>query len=258
MSGERGLVGRNISFARGGRLILQSVSVSAQRGEFIAVLGPNGAGKSTLLSVLAGLLRPDSGDVRLDGRPLDAIAARELALRRAFLPQNPRCDWPIPVERLVALGLTPSLPAFGGFNASDTARIEAALQACDLLAHRRQSATTLSGGELARAMLARALVGDPDLLIIDEPLAGLDPRHALDAAQRLGRLARERGKLVIAAVHDLNLALRHATRIWALRDGRLLADGPPATTLDAALLRDVYDVTGSVAGEGAGAYVDYA
>ena len=107
-------------------------------------------------------------------------------------------------------------------------------------------------------MLARALVGDPDLLIIDEPLSGLDPRHALDAAQRLGRLAREDGKLVIAAVHDLNLALRHATRIWALREGRLLADGPPATTLTAALLRDVYDVAGCVSGEGPRAYVDYA
>jgi iron complex transport system ATP-binding protein len=247
-----------LEISRGGRLILKSVSVSARRGEFIAVLGPNGAGKSTLLSVLAGLVAPDAGRVLLDGQRLGGIAPRLLARRRAYLPQNPRCDWPIPVERLVGLGLTPSLPVFGGFAAEDAARIEAAILACDLTEHRGQSATTLSGGELARAMLARALVGDPDLLLIDEPLAGLDPRHALDAAVRLGRLAREQGKLVIAAVHDLNLALRHATRIWALRDGRLLADGPPATTLDAALLREVYDVRGCVLGQGASAYVDYA
>ncbi len=252
------LAASGLKVSRGGRWILQSVSVEAQRGEFIAVLGPNGAGKSTLLSVLAGLLKPEEGRVLLDGQPVAGIAPRLLARRRAFLPQNPRCDWPLPVERLVALGLTPSLPAFGGFTAEDGARIELALAACDLLEHRQQSATTLSGGELSRAMLARALVGDPDLLIIDEPLTGLDPRHALDAARRLGRLAREQGKLVIAAVHDLNLALRHATRIWALRDGRLLADGPAATTLNAALLREVYDVTGCVAGEGAQAYVDYA
>lgn len=251
------LVGRDIHLQRGGRPVLHAISVSAQRGEFIAVLGPNGAGKSSLLAVLAGLLRPDRGEVLLDEVPLRLIRPRSLARRRAFLPQNPRCDWPIPVERLVGLGLTPSLPAFGGFDEADAARIDAALGACGLLEHRLQSATTLSGGELARAMLARALVGDPDILVIDEPLAGLDPRHALDAAHRLGHLAREHGKLVIAAVHDLNLALRHATRIWALRDGRLLADGPPATTLDAALLRRVYDVNGCVAGEGERAYVDY-
>jgi iron complex transport system ATP-binding protein len=254
----RGLVAQGLCLTRGGYPILQSVSVAAQRGEFIAVLGPNGAGKSSLLSVLAGLCRPDQGEVRLDGLPLRQIPPRTLARQRAFLPQSPRCDWPLPVERLIALGLTPSLPAFGDFSAQDAARIEAALVVCDLVSHRGQSATTLSGGELARAMLARALVGDPDLLIIDEPLSGLDPRHALDAAQRLGRLAREDGKLVIAAVHDLNLALRHATRIWALREGRLLADGPPATTLTAALLREVYDVSGCVSGEGPQAYVDYA
>jgi ABC-type hemin transport system ATPase subunit len=108
------------------------------------------------LSVLAGLRKPDRGQVLLQDKPLSAYAPRELARHRAFLPQNPRCDWPLPVERLVALGLTPTLPVFGGFCAEDAERIETALTACDLLGHRQQAATTLSGGELARAMLARA------------------------------------------------------------------------------------------------------
>ena len=240
------------------RAVLSQVSFAARGGEFIAVLGPNGAGKSTLLSVLAGLRHPTRGQVLLQQRPLAQYRPAQLARQRAFLPQNPRCDWPLPVERLVALGLTPTLPAFGGFGAADAARIEAALAACDLLAHRQQAATTLSGGELARAMLARALVGDPQLLVIDEPLAGLDPRHALDTMRRLRRLAVDEGRLVIAAVHDLTLALRHATRILALRDGRLLADGPAATTLDGALLARLFDVAGCVSGSGSSAFVDWA
>jgi len=252
------LQAQDVCVSLSGRPVLQTVSVAAHGGEFIAVIGPNGAGKSTLLTVLAGLLAPGRGTVHLDGRVLSAYAPRELARQRAYLPQNPRCDWPLPVERVVALGLTPGLPAFGGFPPADQARIDTALQACDLYSRRQQSVTTLSGGELARTMLARALVGDPAILIVDEPIAGLDPRHALDAMRRLARLAHEEQRLVIAAVHDLTLALRYATRVWALRDGCLLADGPPATTLTAELLRELFDVAACVSGTGTSAYVDYA
>jgi iron complex transport system ATP-binding protein len=206
------IVAQSLRLQRASRVILDGVSVSAAAGEFVAVIGPNGAGKSTLLSVLAGLQRPDQGQVRLDDRALADYPPRELARQRAFLPQNPRCDWPLPVHRLVGLGLTPSLPAFGGFSAADVARIDSALAACDLSGQREQAATTLSGGELARAMLARALVADPALLIVDEPLTGLDPRHAQDAARRLQQLAVGQGKLVIASIHDLNIALRRASR----------------------------------------------
>jgi iron complex transport system ATP-binding protein len=250
------LVAEGLTLELGGRRVVDSVSLAATGGEFIALIGPNGAGKSSLLTLLAGLARPIEGQVTLDGRGLRAIGPVALARQRAYLPQNPRCDWPIPVERLVALGLTPQLPAFGDFGAAERARIDAAIEACDLAAHRLQPATTLSGGELSRAMLARALVGDPRLLIIDEPLAGLDPRHALDTVRRLRTLA-DGGRLVIAALHDLNLGLRHATRLWALRGGRLIADGPPAQVLDAALIGRLFDVPARIAGDSGAPYVDY-
>ncbi len=242
---------------RGRHVLLDKVSLQAQSGEFVAVIGPNGAGKSTLLSVLAGLLRPDSGSVTLDGSPIAGLSGLRLAQRRAYLPQNPRCEWPIAVERLVALGLTPTLPVFGGLPASFTARIDAALDACDLKTHRHQSVTTLSGGELARAMLARALVGDPDVLIVDEPIAGLDPRHALDTARRLRDLA-SGGKLVIAALHDLTLAGRYANRIFALRSGSVQGDGPTHCTLTPQLVRSAFEVEACVSGSGSTLYVDYA
>ena len=251
------LQARTLGFAIGTRQLLEHVEVAAPGGEFIAVIGPTGAGKSTLLRLLAGLAQPPAGEVLLDGMSLADVAPRELARRRAWLPQNPRCDWPLSVERLVGLGLTPLLPAFGDFTDADRVRIDAALADCDLVAQRHQAATTLSGGELARAMLARALVSDPAVLLVDEPLAGLDPRHALDAARRLQQLARERGKLVIAAVHDLDIALRRASRVWALSAGRLVADGVPEAVITPLLLREHFGVEARVAGAATRGYVDF-
>lgn len=250
------LTATDLTVQRGGRTILADASVSFESGTFVAVIGANGAGKSTLLNALAGLSKPDAGVVKLDGRPLAELSRANLARRRAFLPQSPRCEWPISVERLVALGLTPHLPAFGGLSEDLQPRITRAIEACDLTAHRQQPATTLSGGELARAMLARALVGDPDILIADEPMAGLDPRHALDTVRRLQGLAQQ-GKLVVATIHDLTLAARYASRIVALSQGRIVAEGPTAATLTSGLLRQIFDVEACVSGTGEGAYVDF-
>ncbi len=250
------LVLANVTVRRAGAMLLEGISTRARGGEFLAVIGANGAGKSTLLSVLAGLTTADAGNVSLDGASLRAMKPTALARRRAYLPQNPRSEWPISVERLVALGLTPVLPALGGLPEQFRPRIDAVLRSCDLESKRLQPATTLSGGELARAMLARALVADPDILIVDEPTTGLDPRHTIEAAARLRSLA-DSGKLVIAAMHDLTLVARHATRILALDHGRVAADGATAATLTPTLLRTLFDVEAHMAHTPGGAVVDY-
>jgi iron complex transport system ATP-binding protein len=222
------LAAENISIARpqkgkDHRTILREVSLQAHAGEFIAVLGPNGAGKSTLLKALAGLIRPDAGQVMLDAKSLNALSYRQLAARRAYLPQNPHLEWPLPVERLVALGLTPKLPATGGLPEEFRPAIARALAQCDLVDKSAQAATTLSGGEFARAMLARAIVGAPQILIVDEPITGLDPLHAMQSMTLLQSFART-GTLVIASLHDLTLAARYASRFMVLVDGKGLAD----------------------------------
>jgi iron complex transport system ATP-binding protein len=250
------IIATDVGISRGGRAILSDVSLRATGGEFIAVIGPNGAGKSTLLSALAGLLSPSHGTISVDGRSIWSFGAAELARHRAYVPQDPRCEWPLSVERLVALGLTPVLPVFGGFSAAQEARIAQVLSDCDLVAQRDQTATTLSGGEFARAMLARALVGDPEVLIVDEPMEGLDPRHRINAADRLRALSGA-GKLVIASVHDLTLAARYATRIVALHRGHVAADGPAVETMNADLLRRIFDVDARITGSDARVYVDY-
>jgi iron complex transport system ATP-binding protein len=240
------LVAETVSVHKGGRAILRDVSCQAYAGEFVAVLGPNGAGKSSLLSVLAGLLKPDRGQVLLDAHALNKISLDQLARRRAYLPQNPRLEWPISVERLVALGLTARLPAVGELPESFAPAITRALELCDLAHLRDQAATTLSGGEFARAMLARAIVSMPQILIVDEPITGLDPRHAMQCMTLLSRFAAE-GMLVIASLHDLTLAARHASRVIVLVDGAVLSD---TDTLTEELIHKAFGVRAMASGAG--------
>jgi iron complex transport system ATP-binding protein len=240
------LAAENITVTRGGKTILRDVSVQAHAGEFIAVVGPNGAGKSTLLKVMAGLLKPDAGRVMLDAGLLSALSTKTLAARRAYLPQNPYLEWPISVERLVALGLTPRLPATGGLPESYAPAITRALEQCDLTDKRDQPATTLSGGEFARAMLARAIVAEPQILIVDEPITGLDPRHAMQSMTLLQSFARN-GTLVIASLHDLTLAARYPSRVVVVVDGALAGD---VDSLTEELVHRAFGVTAHLTGQG--------
>ena len=240
------LAAENVTVKRGGKTILEDVSFQAYAGEFIAVLGPNGAGKSTLLKVLAGLMKPSGGKVMLGSKKISAVSLRQLAAQRAYLPQNPHLEWPISVERLVALGLTPRLPATGGLPESFELAIVKALGQCDLYDKRNQPATTLSGGEFARAMLARAIVNDPGILIVDEPITGLDPRHAIQSMQLLLEIARS-GTLVIASLHDLTLAARYPSRVIVLVDGSVAGD---TDLLTEELIHRAFGVKVLVTGQG--------
>ena len=230
------LILNQVGVVRGDRRVLEGADVTFQAGRLAAVIGPNGAGKSTLLSVAAGLLQPSTGQVRLGDTQLAAMPRRVLAQRRAYLPQRAGVEWPISVERVVALGLTPSLPAFGELPA--------------------RPATELSGGELARVMMARATVGEPELLIVDEPTAGLDPRHAVEVGRRLRALS-DGGCTVVIALHDLDLARRIADDVVALKDGRVLASGPTRTVFTADTLSALFDAAIEVIGDGGIRYRDW-
>lgn len=246
----------SVTVKRDRRVVLCDIDAVFAPGRLTAVIGPNGAGKSTLLEVAAGLRAPDAGQVELGGQSLAYIGRRMLARRRAYLPQRAEVEWPISVERVVALGLTPVLPSFGDLPTAMLPAIDEALAACDLTSLRDRPATSLSGGELARAMLARAIVGDPELLIVDEPTAGLDPRHALDASRRL-RARADAGRTVVMAIHDLDLALRHADDVVAIKDGALLAAGPVAEVMTEDMLTRLYDVRVRIARDADGAAIRF-
>ncbi len=225
----------------GGRRVLAGVDFSARAGEVVALIGPNGAGKSTLARVLAGLLRPAAGTVVLDGRDVTALPPTVLARSRAYLPQGATLAWPLTVERLVALGRLPHLAPFSRIGDADRTAITDAMARADVLPLRDRIATELSGGERARAFLARALAVAAPLLVADEPLAALDPGHAL-AVMDLLRAEARRGVAIVAVLHELTLAARFADRLVLLDGGRVAAAGPPAAVLDAATLARVYGV----------------
>ncbi|WP_404338336.1 ABC transporter ATP-binding protein [Sphingomonas sp. MMS12-HWE2-04] len=246
----------NITVERGGRRILDRVSGSFAGGKLTAVIGPNGAGKSTLLQVAAGLLKPGTGSLHFGDLDLARLSRAAMARKRAYLPQRAAVDWPISVERVVGLGLLPQLPAFGGLPATLQPAIAQALEECDIAHLRDRQATSLSGGELARVMLARAIVSDPELLIIDEPTSDLDPRHGIDAARRL-RARADAGRTVVMAIHDLGMALRFSDEIVAIRDGALVAAGPTETAMTEAMLADLYQVRVRIVRDADGAAIRF-
>ena len=240
MTGSSSLSCRDLKVSLGGHRVLDGLQLSLPRGQVTVILGPNGAGKSTLLHALAGLIAPTSGELRLGERPLSAVAPRERARRLAVLPQTPEIAWPVTARTLVGLGRAPFVGA-RGLTRKDEAAVDRALiraQAADLA---ERVVQTLSGGERARVLIARALAGSPEWLLADEPLTGLDPAHQLEAA-RLFRSLADEGAGVILTLHDLTLAVRLADRIILLADGAVLADGPPSEALTPEAIRAAYGV----------------
>jgi iron complex transport system ATP-binding protein len=208
----------NLSVTLRTRDIFADVSLDIAPGEFVGLIGPNGAGKTTLMRAALGLI-PSTGHSSLAG-----LSARERAKSVAWMPQSREIAWPIPVERLVALG------AEAAGRGADQAAIEAAMSRMGLASYKGRAASRLSGGEQARALIARALAQDTPLLMADEPIAGLDPAHQISTMEVFASLAAE-GRAALVSLHDLGLAARHCTRLVLLAEGGILADGAPAEVL---------------------------
>ncbi|MEN5147658.1 ABC transporter ATP-binding protein [Brevundimonas diminuta] len=231
----------NLSVRLGDKPVLNGVGAVFQPGRVTAVVGPNGAGKSTLLDCLAALRRPDAGRTTLDGRDLRSLPARERSRRIAYLPQNAEIAWAVDGRTFIGLGRTPYVGAWG-LTAEDRAAVARAMTVAGVEAFADRIVSTLSGGERARVLIARALAGEPQWLLADEPLAGLDPGHVLDACDLFRRLADEEGRGVVLTLHDLDAALRVADRVIVLAEGRVLADAAPVEALSPAVLKAAYGV----------------
>jgi iron complex transport system ATP-binding protein len=228
---------RNLTLHHGRAKVLDDVSLSVDPGKVVGLIGPNGAGKTTLMRSVLGLLTFDGYS------SLAVLPERERARRAAWLPQERDIAWPVDVETLVALGRTPYLGAGRKLSDTDQSAISRAIARMGLQDLTRRKSTELSGGEKARALIARVLAQETPIVIADEPIAGLDPAHQISAMRVFKSVAAE-DKVVIVSLHDLGLASRYCDRLILLSHGRIVADGPPDQVLTDARMRSVFGVGG--------------
>jgi iron complex transport system ATP-binding protein len=239
------LVFASVCVRLGGARILNGVSMSAGAGEFIGLLGPNGAGKSTLLRAALGLVAYD-GSILVAGRQSSQLKPAERARLVAYVAQEREVAWPVSVEALVTLGRSPHRGQFARLSSADLDAVERAMMRMDVSHLRKRLVPTLSGGERARALIARALAQEAPVLLADEPAAGLDPAHQVALVAIFRELSSE-GRIVVASMHELTLAAQGCGRIVLMNGGEVIADGPPRSALTEETLAGVYGITASIA-----------
>lgn len=227
---------QNLGVSLRTREVLNDISFDVAEGEMIGLIGPNGAGKTTLMRAILGLV---------PARGLSSLAQVPPAQRgkhAAWMPQAREIAWPVDVRTLVTLGRIPHQGAGAPIAPEDAAAVSRALDHMDLSEFVERTATRLSGGEQARVLIARALAQETPLLMADEPVAGLDPRHQISTMRCFADLT-QAGKSVIVSLHDLGLAARHCTRLLVVHEGKLVADGAPQEVLTSEILRDVFGIS---------------
>ena len=231
----------DVGVSLGGRSVLRGASLSLRAGELVGVIGPNGAGKSSLLRVMAGLLDPERGEVRLDGRALADWPADARGRELAWLAQGAPVHWPLSVRAIVELGRLPFRSGWFDADIGGERAVAAAMRDAEVEDIADRLVTELSGGERSRVMLARVLAGAPRLILADEPVAALDAYHQLQVMELLTARAGA-GAAVVVVLHDLGLAARYCPRIVLLDEGHVVADGQASEVLRPEVLEPVYRV----------------
>lgn len=230
---------RGLTCRLGGREIVTDVDLDVRHGEVLALVGPNGAGKSTMLGALTGDIPAERGEIRLGGRPLSEWAARDLARARAVLLQANQVSFPFTVRQVVEMGRSPWIGR--STEEEDNAAIEEAIDVTDIRHLLDRPFTALSGGEKARASLARVLAQRTDVVLLDEPTAALDLRHQ-EEVMVVARSLAIAGRAVVVVLHDLSLAAARADRIAIIDTGRVVSVGPPEEVLTPDRVAAVYGI----------------
>lgn len=238
------LEAHNIDFSFGDKKILQDINIAIHDGEFIGLLGRNGTGKTTLLRILLGILRPNAGSVFLDGEIMSQLKRRDVARKIAFVPQQASIGFRFTVRDVVAMGRNPHLGRFVPEGTRDEMCIEQALVLTDLLNQKDQLAFDLSGGELQRLLIARALAQDTGILFLDEPISSLDIAHQFEILGLIRSLCQKR--VALAALHDIELAARFCDRLIVLDSGKIAIDAEPASVVKPDILKRHFDVEAEV------------
>ena len=237
----------DLSFAYRKNLVLDAIDLQLKRGKLYGVIGGNGSGKSTLLELLMGTLSPLSGTITYQSKSLTDYSRQELATKLALVPQHFSMDFEYRVKDVVLMGRHPHIPRFSSPSSHDNNTVEHAMETMDILHLQNRPVIALSGGELQRVVMARALAQDTEVLILDEATSNLDIQHTIAIMQVMRRRVKEKGLTVIAAIHDLNLAAAFCDDCLVLKDGHIYANDAVNTIFTTELLQTVFAVDASVA-----------
>ena len=230
-----------LNFSYGKRAILQDVCLNLERGKFYGILGPNGCGKSTLLKNILQILKPASGIIEINGKRASEYGLKELAALIGFVPQKTALAAPLSVKEILLAGRFCRLKsAFSGYDASDHAKVEQMAELLDVKKFLERSAFELSGGEFGRVLLARALVSEPEILMLDEPTGALDMNYAIEAMSICENLTRSLNLTSVIVLHDLNLASLFCDEILMLKDGAVRYRGSASELFTPQIIKEIY------------------
>ncbi|MCM1987910.1 heme ABC transporter ATP-binding protein [Methanococcoides seepicolus] len=223
----------------GNRQILNQVNLRAEKGKFVGIIGPNGSGKTTLVKTINNIIKPNGGSITVDGRSLDTMSSVEIAKNIAMVSQVISINFEFTVEDVVLMGRTPYIK--GAETHEDMEIVQDAMKKTKIIHLKDRFVTQLSGGELQKVIIARALAQDPKILLLDEPTSHLDITNQIDILN-LVKDASRKGMLVIAVMHDLNLAAYYCDKIYLLRDGDVISSGTPDEVLTPSNIKTTYNI----------------
>ncbi|WP_150272841.1 ABC transporter ATP-binding protein [Paenibacillus tepidiphilus] len=226
--------------------VIQDVSLVIPSNKISVIIGSNGCGKSTLLKTMARLIKPVSGAITLDGKPISKIPPKQLARVVGLLPQSPIVPEGISVADLVGRGRFPHQSLLGGWSKKDYEAVAEAMEIMNITQFANHNIDELSGGQRQRVWIAMALAQQTDILFLDEPTTFLDITYQVEILDLLTDLNRKHGTTIVMVLHDINLSARYADHIFALHDGRLVSEGTPAEVVTATLVKDIFGLDCSV------------
>lgn len=233
---------RNLNFSYGDQPVLNNLDLSLEKGLFYSIIGPNGSGKTTLLKNLQKILKPDSSCIFLNGEDIRSVSIKDLSRRIATVPQETHMDFDFTVLDMVLMGRAPYLKRFESEGAYDLELAKTAMEITDTWKLKDKSIRQLSGGELQRAVVSRAMVQDTDVLLLDEPVSHLDLHHQISILRTVAGFCRSKGITVLAVLHDINLASEFSDAIILMNHGVVISIGSPDQVVNQGSMKSLFDM----------------
>lgn len=247
----------DLSFGYENNSILKNIKLNFYKGKFYSIIGPNGSGKTTLLRLIATLLDTPDNTIFINNIDITSLKSKEKASFISLVPQMFNIDYEFTVEDIISMGRYPYLDRFGKLTNEDKEIIDNTLEKTNLTKYRKRLANNLSGGELQRVILARAIVQETQIMLLDEPVSHLDIHHQLDILNLVKDLVREKDKTVICVLHDLNLALKYSDDVIMLKDGKVRAIGNCYDVLTENNIKEVYGIDVKIVQSGENRIISY-